>query len=128
MITMRELPPREWSRLKQIFHNYGCHVPDNGHIVVLEEGKRIVGFQCLHRVWHAGPAWIAPEYRGQGLWQHMQRKVEGLLEHDDFYYQFGTKENESALVRFGLLPMGWTVWGKRVNHPVTVRGVKVGTR
>jgi hypothetical protein len=112
--VLRYLSEDERHRVAEVFAEYGCNPPDNGKILVDERDGKIVALQCLHQVLHAGPVWIAPEFRGQGLWPEMQKKLESDMEPGTFFYQFGTEKNESRLRELGLTPMGWNVWGKRV--------------
>jgi hypothetical protein len=112
--VLRYLRDDERERVAGVFAEYGCVPPVAGKILVHEEDGKIVGLQCLHQVWHAGPVWIAPEFRGQGKWQEMQAKLESDMEPGMYFYQFGTPKNEARLKELGLTPLGWTVWGKRV--------------
>lgn len=111
---LRYLEENERDLVAHIFAEYGCRAPDNGKIIVDVEDGKIIGMQCLHQVWHAGPVWIAPEFRGQGRWLPMQEKLEADMPKDFYYYQFGTEKNQARLAELGLTPLGWTVWGKRV--------------
>jgi RimJ/RimL family protein N-acetyltransferase len=68
MMTFRELPPEEWSRLV-VFEPFATHgIPDGDaiaawHILVAEDDNEIVGFTGLFNAPHWEPWWIAPAYR-----------------------------------------------------------------
>jgi hypothetical protein len=116
VIEYRILPKAEWPKLKTIFEQYNCRMPIEGEIAVGEEGGKIVSVQCIHKVVHLGPVWIHPDHRHQHKWGPLQAFAEqNLPEGFDYYYQFGTTENQSQLTRMNVRPLGWTVWGKRVN-------------
>ena len=113
-MTYEALPVAACSELASVFAEYASMLPTNGFIIVGREHGRVVMFQCCHQVTHAGPVWIAPELRGQGLWRELQEFTEREMKKREIttYYQFGTIQNESQLRRLGLHPLGWTVWMK----------------
>ena len=115
-MTYETLPVTECQELTPIFTEYDSVLPKQGFIVVAREGKRIVAFQCCHPVVHAGPVWITPELRGNGMWQELQEASESELKKRgvEAYYQYGTELNEVQLARLGLKPLGWTVWMKEL--------------
>lgn len=111
---LRYLKHDERNLVAPIFSEFGCVPPNNGKLLINEEQGKLIGLQCFHQVWHAGPVWVHPEHRGQGKWQEMQKKLEADMKPGTYFYQFGTAENEQRLKELGLTSLGWTVWGKRV--------------
>jgi len=114
MIEYRILPTSEYERIAPIFAEFGCAPPEDGWVFVGEEAGEVVSLQCVHKVIHAGPVWIRPDHRGNGVWPEMQEHVERALGEGAYYYQFGTDKNERRLQELGLEPLGWRVWGKRL--------------
>lgn len=68
MLETRVLPPEEWFKVSHTdMHNVLPYVePQDLHIVVVEDGARIVGVWGVMRIVHLEGVWIDPEYRGRG--------------------------------------------------------------
>lgn len=82
MLTFRELPPAEWSRLLAVPPYATVGIPaDNGEwrILVAEEDGRIVGHTSLHTQVHWDPWWIAPS-AGPGVVRGLISQGRDLLE------------------------------------------------
>ncbi len=67
------LPKQEWARLEPAYAAQGGplgHEAQN-EAIVADAGGEIVGMWALNLVPHAGPLWVAPEWRGRGIAQAM---------------------------------------------------------
>jgi N-acetylglutamate synthase-like GNAT family acetyltransferase len=103
-VTVRLLPREDWHRLAgtELETVYPV-LPDGSHVVVVEDGERIVGCWAAYPLVHVEGLWIDPAYRknprvAARLWRGMQAtaaamgaravntaaispEVVGLLEH-----------------------------------------------
>lgn len=68
MLTTRELPPGEWSRLvgtelESVMHK---GLPDGARVLVVEDEGRIVGCWSVIPMLHVDGLWIHPVHRAHG--------------------------------------------------------------
>lgn len=67
MIT-RLLPPEEWARLEGtdlgVLVTRGL-LPQDTHVLVVEDDGAIVGAWSLMPLWHAEGVWVHPDHRGK---------------------------------------------------------------
>jgi len=68
-IQFRWLTPFEWDRITEIFERekWAIPHPNVSAIRIGEVNGEIVALGVVQAIPFIGPAWIAPEYRGQGL-------------------------------------------------------------
>src|ERR1700677_3281503 len=80
-LIYRQLPADEWERLREPYRLNGGELPsqDCSTSIVAEKDSRIVGFWGLNYILHAGPIWVAPEFRGQGVSDSMAEVLDELL-------------------------------------------------
>jgi hypothetical protein len=64
----RELPQHEWTRLAgtDIAEALPFHNPEDVHVIVVEDGDKIVGAWAVLRVVQLEGVWIDPAYRKRG--------------------------------------------------------------
>jgi len=111
-VTVRELPPEEWSRLASYEPFASGGIPPAAHwrIVVAEEAGVLVGFTCLYEAVHLEPVWIAPSHRHQpglfaGLWRESRRILDANGVQMIFAVVGDHLPQQQALVeRFGFTP------------------------
>jgi len=114
-VTYRQIPPEEWPRLKGIYEANEIPLPPaekNSAVVAEFEGK-IVGMQGIHQIWHAGPIWVAPEWRGVGVSDRMDKEIQRIVREcgASGYFMFPANPfSEAAVRRFGLKEMSWKVF------------------
>lgn len=116
-VICRQLPATEWEKLTDIYRAHSDELPpaEQNTAVVAEVDGRIVGLWGLNVVLHAGPLWVAPEWRGRGVSDQMGAAIEKLA-HDlgsKGYLMFPSNQHaERAAARAGLTPVDWKVYRK----------------
>lgn len=111
-MTIRALPPEEWSRLEARFKANGSPLPSPrfAQIVVAEEAGDIVGLVTVQLVPHMEPIWVAPAFRGQQLWEPLLRKAATLLSSGTHFYAFHAhKGTEKIADTLGYTRHDWRV-------------------
>ena len=118
-VTYRQIPSEEWHRLQEIYEDNGMPLPPaekNSAVIAEFEGK-VVGMQGLHQIWHGGPLWVAPEWRGGGVSDRMDKEIQRIVREcgASRYVMFpSTPFSEAAVRRFGLKETGWPVFIREV--------------
>ena len=81
-LTVRELPPAEWEKLRRFdFFKEYLPPPEKWKIVVAERGEEIVAYCCLFYAMHCEPVWFDPSVQHHpklfiGLWQQVRDVIE----------------------------------------------------
>ena len=87
-ITVRELPPEEFSLLKTISPFKEIGLPDIGRaraIIAQKPTGEIVGFWFAFQALHVEPFWLAEEYRRKpGILRRMWRGIHQIMESAGF--------------------------------------------
>jgi GNAT superfamily N-acetyltransferase len=116
MGDLRQLHPGEWGRLKDVFvSEFGTDaMPDPESTLVFAEfdGDSLVCFFMLERVTHAGPFYVAPEYRNRGLALAMAWQAERMTAGQELYIAATRKGVEKMCADFGLTRVRGTLWRK----------------
>ena len=116
-VICRQLPAAEWEKLTEVYRSQSDELPpaEQNTAVVAEVDGRIVGMWGLNLVLHAGPLWVAPEWRGKGVSDQMGAAVEQLARNlgAKGYLMFPSNEHaERAAARAGLTPAQLKVYRK----------------
>jgi GNAT superfamily N-acetyltransferase len=114
-LTCRQLPPEEWSNLADIYRAQADELPqaEQNTAIVAEVDGRIVGMWGLNLIAHAGPLWVDPEWRGQGVPDRMGHALDELVKRlgGKGYLTFPSHRGaEEAMIRLGLTPTTWKVF------------------
>lgn len=118
-VTCRRIPPEEWHRLREVYESNGMPLPpaERNSGVIAEVDGQIVGHQGLHTLLHAGPLWVAPEWRGRGVSDGMNFEIERIVREmgASAYFMFPSNaQSENAVRRFGLSKLPWQVFVREV--------------
>lgn len=82
-LLFRFILPEEFSRLEEIFtkEDWAIPNPSVARILVGEDSEgQIKAINVVQTVLHVGPAYIAPEYRHQGVWREPMEALKKELE------------------------------------------------
>ncbi|HLG97143.1 MAG TPA: GNAT family N-acetyltransferase [Bryobacteraceae bacterium] len=118
-ITIRLLPDSEWARLKDIYAANGWELPSPEHnrAVVAEHAGEIIGMWGMNAIAHAGPLYVAPEFRKQGIAVLLGRGVERemLSLAEGRFLVFASNPGSIAVARkLGYREHGWKVFEAQV--------------
>jgi GNAT superfamily N-acetyltransferase len=115
-LTPRLLSPKEWPRLKEIFASeFGTdEMPDPAttEIYAGTEGDEVICFFMRERVVHAGPFYVAPEHRGQGLARRMAEQALEMSRGEEVYVSVTTPEAKHLAESLGLTRIAGTLYCK----------------
>ncbi len=115
-LLVRQLLPEEWQRLLPFYLEQGASLPPPETAVIAEYKGHIVGLFALNVLLHAGPVWVAREWRGQGISDRMGQQLDELARATAFpgYLMLPSNPHSARLaVRLGLEPTGCSVYQRK---------------
>lgn len=107
------LPIREWSKVEDVFVEYGGLLPSPAlsAIAAAKHGNEIVGFHCLQPVLHVEPIWIRPDFRGRVKFRPLLDVLKRELPQNQAFYAFAPNELiERMCAHCQLEKMPYSVW------------------
>ncbi len=114
-MTVRMLPDAEWEKARPIYEAHGDKLPElgSGQIIVAEADGQIIGLWGVNMVLHAGPLWVAPEFRRMGVADEMGKAVDAMAQGlgAKGYLMFPSNRGAVAVAeRMHLTPTEWVVY------------------
>jgi hypothetical protein len=119
-MTVRPLTPEEYSLAEPIFVSEGGTMPHPSQsriIGAFDESGSLVGLWTVQLAYHAGPLWVRPDHRGEGLWLQLHEVLCDTFSGaggTGFYSFSGEPKVEAIFRRLGYTDLGYKVWKKEL--------------
>lgn len=117
-MTYRPVEARDYDQIKDIYEAERGVIPPPGCFggIVALDGDRVVGYWGAEVVLHAGPLWVAPEYRNKRVWyalgKHLQKFFKGRV---PAILSFSKSDRSSHIFKtLGMTDTGMTVFVKEL--------------